>query len=85
MKENKFLSFFVPLFDYIDSGRFFREPFRWLYAIIAVLNLLAPIVLLVIAGSNGLFEYGGGKLIAAFILAWIVFVFIMWSGFQLGW
>lgn len=85
MRENKFLSFFVPLFDYIDSVKFFREPFRWLYAIIAVLNLLAPIVLLAIAGSNDLFDYGGGKLIAAFSLAWIVFVFIMWIGFQLWW
>ena len=48
MKDNKFFSFFEPVLKYIDTGKFFREPFRWLYAILAILNLLTPIVLLVI-------------------------------------
>lgn len=49
MKDNKFFSFFEPVLKYIDTGKFFREPFRWLYAILAILNLLTPIVLLVMA------------------------------------
>ena len=40
MKDNKFFSFFEPVLKYIDTGKFFREPFRWLYAILAILNLL---------------------------------------------
>lgn len=34
MKDNKFFSFFDPVLKYIDTGKFFREPFRWLYAIL---------------------------------------------------
>ena len=72
MKDNKFFSFFEPVLKYIDTGKFFREPFRWLYAILAILNLLTPIVLLVMAINNDLFRYGGGRMIAAFILVWLV-------------
>lgn len=57
MKDNKFFSFFEPVLKYIDTGKFFREPFRWLYAILATLNLLTPIVLLVMAINNDLFRY----------------------------
>lgn len=62
MKDNKFFSFFEPVLKYIDTGKFFREPFRWLYAILAILNLLTPIVLLVMAINNDLFRYGGGRI-----------------------
>ena len=65
MKDNKFFSFFDPVLKYIDTGKFFREPFRWLYAILAILNLLTPIVLLVMAINNDLFQYGGEKGYAA--------------------
>ena len=57
MKDNKFFSFFEPVLKYIDTGKFFREPFRWLYAILAILNLLTPIVLLVMAINNDLFRF----------------------------
>ena len=76
MKDNKFFSFFEPVLKYIDTGKFFREPFRWLYAILAILNLLTPIVLLVMAINNDLFRYGGGRMIAAFILVWLVIAFV---------
>lgn len=42
--NNKLFTFLDPLLGYIDNGRFFREPFRWLYVIFAVLNLLFPIL-----------------------------------------
>lgn len=85
MKDNKFFSFFDPVLKYIDTGKFFREPFRWLYAILAILNLLTPIVLLVMAINNDLFQYGGGRMIAAFILVWLVIAFVSWLGFQIWW
>ena len=44
--NNKLFTFLDPLLGYIDNGRFFREPFRWLYVIFAVLNLLFPIFIL---------------------------------------
>lgn len=85
MKDNKFFTFFDPVLKYIDTGKFFREPFRWLYAIMAILNLLFPIAMLVMAIKNDLFRYGGGRFIAAFILVWIVIAFVSWIGFQIWW
>lgn len=85
MKDNKFFSFFDPVLKYIDTGKFFREPFRWLYAILAILNLLFPIVLLVRAIESDLFRLGRGGVITVFIFIWIVVVFISWIGFQIWW
>ena len=85
MKDNKFFSFFDPVLKYIDTGKFFREPFRWLYAILAILNLLFPIVLLVRAIESDLFRLGRGGVISVFIFIWIVVVFISWIGFQIWW
>ena len=34
--NNKLFTFLAPLLGYIDNGRFFREPFRWLYVIFAL-------------------------------------------------
>ena len=85
MKDNKFFSFFDPVLKYIDTGKFFREPFRWLYAILAILNLPFPIVLLVRAIESDLFRLGRGGVITVFIFIWIVVVFISWIGFQIWW
>ena len=85
MKDNKFFSFFEPVLKYIDTGKFFREPFRWLYAILAILNLLTPIVLLVMAINNDLFRYGGVRMIAAFILvSHFIQTFGEWAGMFVG-
>ncbi|MEQ3125819.1 hypothetical protein AAAZ59_05480 [Alistipes putredinis] len=73
------------MLKYIDTGKFFREPFRWLYAILAILNLLFPIVLLVRAIESDLFRLGRGGVITVFIFIWIVVVFISWIGFQIWW
>ena len=77
----------MSLFDTIEelNQKYAREPFRWLYAILAILNLLTPIVLLVMAINNDLFRYGGGRMIAAFILVWLVIAFVSWLGFQIWW
>src|SRR5665647_1853948 len=44
MKRN-FISFVRPSLTHIDNGDFFRKPFGWLYAVIAISSLLAPIFL----------------------------------------
>lgn len=85
MKDNKFFTFFDPVLKYIDTGKFFREPFRWLYAIMGILNLLLPIAMLVMAIKNDLFRYANGRMIAAFILVWAVIAFVSWIGFQIWW
>ena len=66
--NNKLFTFLDPLLGYIDNGRFFREPFRWLYVIFAVLNLLFPIFILAKVIEMDFFKYAEGKLILAFIL-----------------
>ena len=35
--------------------------------------------------NNDLFRYGGGRMIAAFILVWLVIAFVSWLGFQIWW
>ena len=64
--NNKLFTFLDPLLGYIDNGRFFREPFRWLYVIFAVLNLLFPIFILAKVIEMDFFKYAEGKLILAF-------------------
>ncbi len=78
--KNKFFTFIDPALSYIDKGHFFRQPFRWLYGVIAVLNLLFPLFLLF--RSFEFFEYAGAKLIVAFILAWLVLCGVAWFAFQ---
>jgi len=43
--KRKFFSFIRPSLTLLDNGKFFRKPFGWLYAVIAVSSLLAPIFL----------------------------------------
>lgn len=82
--ENKFFTFLNPVLGLIDNGSFFRKPFRWLYTLLAVLNLLMPIYLLVTAIENHVFR-AGGKFVAAFILILLVFSALAWFGFQIWW
>lgn len=80
-----FLNFFKPVFDFIDSGKLFRKPFGWLYAIIAVLNLLFPFLVLIQVISSELLKFMPGKAIFVFILVWIILLGAGWFSFQLWW
>jgi len=82
---DKFFNFFKPFFDYIDSGKLFRKPYGWLYAIVAALNLLFPFFVLFQTISSGMFKYMGGKYIFVFVLVWIVLLAAGWLSFQLWW
>ncbi|WP_291529927.1 hypothetical protein [Bacteroides sp. UBA939] len=79
--KNKLFTFLNPLLGYIDNGHFFREPFRWLYVIFAVLNLLFPIFVLVQAINADFFKYAEGKIIFAFILIFIILCAGAWASY----
>lgn len=82
--NNKFLNFYKPFLEYIDSGKFFRTPFGWLYAILAGFNLLVPLVILYIAIDNRLFSMGAAFFFA-FLILWIVIAAASWLGCQIWW
>lgn len=43
--KRKFFSFIRPGLNLLDSGRFFRAPFGWLYAVIAIVFMLSPLMM----------------------------------------
>jgi membrane protease YdiL (CAAX protease family) len=83
--ENKFLTFFEPVMTYIDSGKLYRKPFSWLYALLAIINLLLPLYTLFSAIDKGLFHNLPGKAIFIFLLVWLISAFFYWFGFQFFW
>ena len=82
--KNKFFTFLDPALALIDNGAFFRKPFRWLYMVLAALNLLVPIAILVAAIDNRLFS-AGGKFVVAFIIVFLIVCGLSWFGFQIWW
>lgn len=82
--DNRFFSLLRPVLDYIDSGRVFRAFFRWMYILVAVLNLLLPVYLLVSSLHNKIYESAGMGLLV-FIIAWLLLAGIGWCGFMLWW
>lgn len=82
--ENKFFKFITPCIESIDDGRFFREPFYWLYLLMAIINLCIPFYLLYEAFNNGLFNLPG-KFILVFVIVWLAMLVTSWFGFQIWW
>ena len=83
--DNPFFNLFKPFFDYIDNGELFRKPYGWLYALIAVLNLLFPFFVLYQAIAGKLFSIMPGKYIFVFILVLLILLAAGWFSFQLWW
>lgn len=83
--DNKFFTLIKPYLNYIDEGRLYKQPFRILYQVIAVLMLLAPFALLYQLIETGIFKYGTAGMIVAFILIWLVVAAAGWFSFQLWW
>jgi hypothetical protein len=81
--DNKFFTLFKPYFDYMDSGEFFRKPFKWLYTILAIISLLYPLAILLAKYES--FRYFSNKQITGFVLLWIVMAGVCFVGFQLWW
>lgn len=82
--ENQFLTFIKPFLTYIDEGHLFRKPFKWLYTLLAIINLLFPLTVLYTAIENEIFK-SPGKILMVFLLMWILLAFGGWLGFQLWW
>jgi hypothetical protein len=83
LPENIFLSI-RPFINYIDNGLLFRNPFSWLYALLAVVNLILPIYIVYQAADNRIFD-APTKFIIVFLLLWIIIAFASWVSFQLWW
>ena len=81
--ENKLLTFIRPYLSFIDNGHFFRKPFRWLYTLLAIVNLLIPIYVFYQA-SNRIFD-SSAKFVIVFLFLWVIVAFAGWVGFQLWW
>ena len=83
--DNKFFTLIKPYLNYIDDGKLYKQPFRILYQIIAVVMLLAPFWVLYQFVEMGIFTHGTAGMIVAFILIWIVIAAAGWFSFQLWW
>jgi hypothetical protein len=81
---NSFLHFIDPYLAYIDTGKLFRHPMKFLYGLLAIVSLVLPIVLFIGAARNGIFRSGFGGVVA-FLLIWFIIAFACWLGFQLWW
>ncbi len=81
---NKFFNFIDPFLSIIDNGKLFRKPFSWLYAVIAVINLLLPFYILYLAIANKVFG-APAKIVFVFILVWLTVLLASWIGFQIWW
>ena len=57
--------------NYLDNG-ILREPVKWLYMIMAALNLLFPLWLIYKAIDANMFDYMPAKFIIVFVLIWLV-------------
>ncbi len=82
--QNRFFTFIAPYLTFIDNGKIFRNPFSWLYSIIAVINLILPFYILYKAIDNNIFR-APGKFVFVFILVWITILIASWIGFQIWW
>jgi len=83
LPENLFLSINSYL-EYIDHGHLYRKPFSWLYALLAIINLVLPIYIFYQAVDNNIFN-SPAKYIIVFLLVWIIIAFASWVSFQLWW
>lgn len=72
---NVLTGFAAPYIDLIDSGALYRKPFKILYTVFAVLNLLAVLGVLGV-----MFRGGVGPIVAGLFT-----IFALWVGFQVWW
>lgn len=81
--DSKFFSFILPYLNYMDNGRFFKNPIIWVYTILAVLYLVVPFSLIIV--SDVFNEYLTGKGAIALIIGWLIVAFNSWVCFQILW
>lgn len=71
------LAILKPLFDYIDSGKLFRQPIQWLYYALGV--VFAIFMLYSISLTSDMFKIGG---IAIVVAVFIIILMIALSAFS---
>jgi len=82
--EKIFFQFIKPYLSFIDDGKIYREPFSWLYTVLAAINLIIPFYVLYLAIDNNLFS-AGAKYVIVFLLIWLFIAFAGWVSFQIWW
>jgi hypothetical protein len=82
--NNIFFNFIAPYLSTIDDGRFFRKPMKWLYFVMAIINIATPFYMLYRAVENQVLQLPA-KFIFVFILVMITITFACWIGFQIWW
>ena len=82
--DNKFFTFIKPYLSFIDNGDLYRKPFSWLYALLAIINLIVPIYVFYQAVDNDIFD-APAKFVIVFLLVWVIIAFSGWLSFQLWW
>ena len=82
--DNKFFTFIKPYLSFIDNGDLYRKPFSWLYALLAIINLIVPIFVFYQAVDNDIFDTPA-KFVIVFLLVWVIIAFSGWLSFQLWW
>ena len=80
----KFLYFINPYLLYIDEGKIFRQPMKYIYGMFAIISLLIPVLILISGIRNRVFSVGFGAVVAI-ILIWLIIVIACWFGFQIWW
>lgn len=60
------LAILKPMFDYIDSGKLFRQPIQWLYYVLGVLFAIA--LLASISKTAEFFDLGGTMVVVAVLV-----------------
>ncbi|MCL2231161.1 MAG: hypothetical protein FWC01_08700 [Treponema sp.] len=78
--DSPFFNLARPYFDFIGKGTMFSI----VYYLMAIVSILLPIAVIVIAAQNGIFSVGG-KYVVWFILSWLFIAAAGWVGFQLWW
>lgn len=72
------LAILKPMFDYIDSGKLFRQPIQWLYYALGV--FLAIFMLYSISLTSDMFKIGG---VAIVVAVFIIILMIALAAFSL--
>jgi len=76
--------FIEPGLSYVDSGKMFRQPFSWLYILLAAGSLILPFYILYVIISGNMLSIDAENTIAV-LLAWVFLVAACWVGFQIWW
>ncbi len=82
--DSKFFTFLEPFLKFIDDGHFFRQPFSWLYTLLAWLSLLSPFYFLYQGIEIGVFD-APAKMIILYLFFLIIICLAGWVGFQIWW